>query len=331
MARIIKLTESDLEQIVKKVLKEQTGPGITSFGPVSQTKETPNKKLQSYEVCVPETLRGFILYVMSNKDTLMKTTGVGGKVFLQMVKASIGIIGRETKYGEYTETGDIASEFLRRNGLGGLVNFAINSTNTVRGVMGKGKITQSLGLAQFTPETWKKYGLDKTVGPYDESLDSTKQGLGTLFKLSSEYQKALKSGLNPDVPSQNQILQNNGIISKINGTGNNALDASIVAHNMTAEKLLTKYCTTNNPLYAAPCNLPTYSPFESQESFNKNKSTKLLNSAKVDQKYKTFPGKLIVNKNNILPGYFPNLKGPNHTGIGYLEEVVQKMNTLNCF
>ena len=38
MGKVIRLTESDLEMIVKKVLKEQTGPGITSFGSNRQTQ-----------------------------------------------------------------------------------------------------------------------------------------------------------------------------------------------------------------------------------------------------------------------------------------------------
>jgi peptidoglycan hydrolase-like protein with peptidoglycan-binding domain len=45
MKRIIKLTESDLEQIVKKVIKEQTGPGLTSFtSPYNYSFSLPNKE-----------------------------------------------------------------------------------------------------------------------------------------------------------------------------------------------------------------------------------------------------------------------------------------------
>ena len=33
MSKVIRLTESDLEMIIKKVIKEQTGPGLTSFTP----------------------------------------------------------------------------------------------------------------------------------------------------------------------------------------------------------------------------------------------------------------------------------------------------------
>jgi len=349
VGKIVRLTEFELINLVRKSINEQSKGKTTVFPAATLTSSQPQQSslqptmntqsvrygektsVQKYEACVPSILKPFIIYVMTNKDSIIKKSGVDEKTFMQMVKASIGIIGRETKYGNYTETSDNVSEWLRSNGLGGLINLGIDATNKVRKTLGKNNITQSLGLAQFTPETWEQYGLSKLIGPYDKSFTSIGQGLGTMFKLNAEYKNALKAGLNPAVPSQNQILQKNGIINTINGTGNNALDAAIVTHNMTANKLLTKYCTTNNPLYAAPCNLSTYAPFDNEQSFNKNKSTKLINSAKVDQKYKNFPGTLTVNTNEVLPGYFPNLKGPNHTAIGYLEEVVGNMSTLNCF
>ena len=53
MTKIIKLTESDLEMIVKKVIKEQTGPGITSFGSINSP--SPKKIKKKYKTLV----RGF--------------------------------------------------------------------------------------------------------------------------------------------------------------------------------------------------------------------------------------------------------------------------------
>jgi hypothetical protein len=46
MKRIIKLTESDLEQIVKKVIKEQTGPGLTSFTNLNNTSKARTNNRQ---------------------------------------------------------------------------------------------------------------------------------------------------------------------------------------------------------------------------------------------------------------------------------------------
>jgi hypothetical protein len=288
------------------------------------------RKEFSFEKCVPNGAKKFIVYAMANKDNIMKTSGINENTFRILIKAVIGIMGRETKFGAYTEKNDTYAEILRSNNLGSLVDGFINVYNWYRSKKGQGPITQSLGNSQFTPETWNRYGLDKIVGPYDESLGEIKQGLGTYYKLAVEFKKALKSGLS-DGPSQNQILEKYGVVKSINGTGYHAIDVAIVSHNMPAEKLAVKYCTTNNPLYAAPCNSPTYTPFVSVESFNQNKSTNLLNKANVDPKYKGFPGTLKVNTGDVLSGYFPNLKGPNHTAIGYLEEVTGYMNSMTCF
>lgn len=341
MRRVIKLKESDLEVIIKTLLEQnlQQRYGVDPSRAPSdylgkggeferRLKNDRGVEPQSYEKCVPDPLKGFIKYVMTNKASLMKQLGVDEKTLMLMVKAAIGIIGRETQYGTVTEFADDVAEFLRNKGLGGLVNLGIGAQNLVTG----GKNTQSLGLAQFTPETWKRYGLDKSVGDFDTSFGAIKQGLASLFRLDMDYKRAINAGLNPQVASNNPILEKNGIISKINGTGNHVLDVAIVSHNMTPEKLVTKYCTTNNPLWAAPCNLSSYQPFDSQESFDKYKTTsKLISNAKVDPKYKNFPGKLTVNSNQVIPGYFPNLKGPNHTAIGYLEQVVKNVGSLTCF
>lgn len=284
----------------------------------------------SFEKCVPNGAKRFIVYAMANKDKLMANSGTNDFTFRILIKAAIGIMGRETKFGGYVEKYDTYAEKMRSNHLGFLVDGFIGVYNWYRGKKGKGPITQSLGNAQFTPETWNQYGLDTIVGPYNESLGEVKQGLGTFYKLNAEYNKAWKLGLH-DGASDNQILKKYGVIKGINGTGVHAIDVAIVSHNMPAEKLAVKYCSTDNPLYAAPCNSSTYAPFVSVESFNQNKPTALLNKASVDPKYKGFPGTLKVNTSDVLPGYFPNLKGPNHTAIGYLEEVAGYMKSMTCF
>jgi hypothetical protein len=177
---------------------------------------------------------------------LMKKLNLDYKTLILLTKASIGIIGRESKFGEFTEKSDTFSETLRGAGLGSLVDWGIKK------IYGKNK-TQSLGLGQFTPETWKRYGLDKTIGDYNSSFNSINQGLGVLYSLSYRYKKALTNGLKQE-PSVNPVLMKYGLLSKINGTGNHALDMSILSHNMPEEKTLFPYCTTNHPLYSSPCN-----------------------------------------------------------------------------
>lgn len=315
MKKNIRLTELDLINIVKRVLKEQSVIGAPNMGMTNKPQTTS----KTYS-CLPGDTSLFVDYVISNKNLLMKKLNLDYKTLILLTKTSVGIMGRETKFGNFTERSDTFSEILRGAGLGSLVNWGIKK------FYGE-KATQSLGVAQFTPETWKRYGLDKSIGDYDSSLGLISQGLGTLYSLTNRYERALSNGLKSE-PSVNPILKKYGLIQEIKGTGNNALDMSILSHNMPEEKTIYPYCTTNHPLYAAPCRYSKISPFKSQESFNP-KSTLLQKVT--DPNLKKFPRELKVNQSDIIPNYFPNLKGPNHSGIGYVEEVSKFMKNFNCF
>jgi hypothetical protein len=319
MKKVIKLTESDLIKIVKRVLNEQSVIGAPNYGTMSE----PKKIVKNYS-CVPDSVNLFVDYVMTNKNLLMKKLNIDYKTLILLTKASVGIMGRETKFGNYTEDFDTFSETLRGAGLGSLFDWGIKKYNQYSG---KPAITQSLGISQFTPEAWKKYGLDKSIGDYNSSLGTISQGLGTLYSLTNRYKKALSNGLN-DETSVNAILKKYGVIQQIKGTGNHALDMSILSHNMPEEKTIYPYCTTNHPLYAAPCRYSKISPFKTKEKFNPN--SPLLQKV-TDPKLKTFPGQLTVNTSDVIPNYFPNLGGPNHSGIGYVEEVAKHINSFNCF
>lgn len=308
------LSESQL-----KFLQEQSVVGAPNGGSVVPAFFPERlQKIKSYK-CVPQTMNTFVNYVVDNKDSLMKKLKIDYETLILLTKVSIGIIGRESKFGSSTEISDQFSEMIRGVGLGSLIDWAIKK-------YANGK-PQSLGDAQFTPEAWKRYGLDKSIGDYDSSFNSVKQGLGTLFSLNNRYRKALKNGLKPE-PSVNPILSNYGLIKKIDGTGNHALNMSILSHNMTETKTLYPYCKTNHPLYAAPCIFSKISPFQKQESFDPN--SKLLQKVK-DPELKKFPGELTVNQSEIIPNYFPNLRGPDHSAIGYVEEVSRYLKTFNCF
>jgi hypothetical protein len=316
MKKVISLTESDLINIVKQVMKEQSAIGVPN-----KTMELPQDKktIKTYS-CVPEKLNTFVNYVIDNSPMLMKKLNLDYKTLILLTKASIGIIGRESKFGEFTEKSDTFSETLRGAGLGSLVDWGIKK------IYGKNK-TQSLGLGQFTPETWKRYGLDKTIGDYNSSFNSINQGLGVLYGLTYRYKKALTNGLKQE-PSVNPVLMKYGLITQVKGTGNHALDMSILSHNMPEEKTLFPYCTTNHPLYASPCNKSKSNPFKTKETFKPDSN--LLQKV-TNPNLKKFPGELTVNQSNKIPNFFPNLGGPNHTALGYVEEVSDYMKTFNCF
>jgi hypothetical protein len=341
MRKIIRLTESDLQKIVKRVIQEQDKTKYNFDTPVmTQTKDTFSSsggmmtqqkqqqdiaRIKSMYPCVPDSLKGFILYLMTNLPKIQKLLGLDKANVLYLAKYAMGVIGRETQFGKVTDSEDDISEWLRGNGLGALPELMISTTNLFR----KNNKTQSLGLAQFTPETWKSYGLDKSIGDFNSSFNSISQGLGSLYRLATDYKLALKLGLQTG-PSVNPTLKKYlGV--EINGSGNNALDLAIVAHNMGNGKI-KKYCTTSNELYTAPCDSATYQPFKTEESFNEYKKTsKLINSASVPQNLKKFPGVLKVNQSTPIANYMPNLKGPGHTAIGYVEAVAENAKKFNCF
>lgn len=308
-----------------KILIEQQSPQNKSGYQVTATNnKVISRVTQKFDpTCVPSEFKGFVMSVVGNQDKLSKELGIDTKTLLFFTKLSLGIMYRETKLGAASEYLDDAAEAWRRIGFGTAIDFVISAKNKITG----SNTTQSLGYGQFTPETWAKYGLDKKVGDYNSSFSAAKQGMAVLYLLTENYKKAIAAGLKNE-PSVNPILQKYGVITKIDGSGSHAIDMSILSHNMPIEKTLTKYCTTSHPLYYAPCNLSEYSPYKSKESFNPNNS--LLKKVN-DPKLKQFPGLLKVNGGNVINNYFPNLKGPGHTGIGYVEEVIKNSKTYNCF
>lgn len=320
MKKIIKLTESDLINIVKRVLEEQPDEKFdTPYN--KELMRKANKPITNY-TCVPDKIDSFVNYVLANKNELMKKLKLDYKDLILLTKASIGIMGRETDFGNFSTSTDNASEILRGIGLSSLVNWYLQRN------YGK-NASQSLGYAQFTPQTWKRYDLDKIVGDYNLSFNAISQGLGTLYGLNLRYQKALSNGLKPQ-PSVNAILAKYGLTPNgIKGTGNHALDMAIMSHNMPEEKTIYPYCTTNHPLYAAPCYKTKHKPFDSEKSTNFTDS-KLLKSVS-DPNLKKFPGELIVNKSSVIPNFIPNLGGKHHSGIGYVEEVATYIRKTNCF
>lgn len=317
--KIIKLTESDLEKIVERVLSEQSiGGKKIDFKPQSNPSDYLGKgagfERQNYPErfnvvtykCLPQSLSVFANYVKSHKQDLMSSLQVDEKTLVLMAKAAMGIIGRETSFGEGTEFKDEASEFLTKWGLGFIPQTAQSAYNTVGGLVGRRKQQMSLGPAQFTKDTWNRYGLDKKIGSYDESFNIVKQGLGAIHRINDDYKLALKEGTGTG-PSVNPIAVRQGKIKTIDGTGNNAMDLAIVSHNMGG--LINKWCQTSDPNFAGPCNQTVYQPYkESKPEIKVN-----------------------VYQDKQIPNYFPNKGSGALTSIGYLEEVAKYIKSFNCF
>jgi hypothetical protein len=294
---------------------------VTPMADTSKLQTTKTETLPRTYPCLPNIYYDVaVKHIINNKDSIKKKGKItDDKTLIMLLKYALGIIGRETQYGGYTTVSDDVSEFIRGAGAGSVINTIQTLNNDARALFNKGGQTQSLGSAQFTPEAWEEYGLDELVGSYDESFGTFQQVLGSLFRLSKDYNLALKRGIGTK-PSVNPIQKgrvdserakwNNDNPNEtpkkmfsVDGTGNVSLDLAILAHNMGSEKM-KKYCTTSNKNYAGPCESPTYTP-------------------------KKEVGEVTVNQNDWIPGYFPNLS-MGHTAIGYVEEVVKNGNKLNC-
>jgi hypothetical protein len=320
MGRIIKLNERDLQKIVKRVLQEQTikqrygidpatAPSdyLGKGGQFERGLEKNRKPLGFYDFkCIPRGVNIFANYVVNNQQKLMSDLGVDKTTLLLMAKAAIGIMGRETTFGTGTEFKDDAAEFLMHWGLGFIPKTIQTGYNKVRELGGKSPQQMSLGTAQFTEDTWNTYGLDKKVGPYKDSFNAVRQGIGALHRINDDFKKALKLGTGTG-PSVNPIAVRQGKIKSINGTGNNALDLAIVTHNMPG--LINRWCQTSDPNFAGPCDKTEYQPYP---------------ESKPEIKLKVF-------QNKQIPNYFPNKGSGKLTSIGYLEEVAGYMNKFNCF
>jgi hypothetical protein len=202
MKKIIKLTEQDLEKIVKRVLKEQTGPGLTTFPTPKSTSSPVDEKILP---CVPTAFK------LPIQNFIKKNYN---KTFL---KASLGIIGRESDFGE-------SNRFKFTSPLKSLWAFFGGQT--------------SVGYAQIKPETAEKYGIKP------EDLEMASGSINASYKILEEnYKSAIKEGYTTQ-PSVNIK----------DGTGNSALDIAIAAYNLGASKI-TKYCDTNNPNIKRPCSM----------------------------------------------------------------------------
>jgi hypothetical protein len=204
-------------------LKEQskgkpiTAPAatLTPSQPQQQSSLQPTmntdagRKLSTYSVsssllpCVPAAFK------LSIQNFLGKNYD---KTFL---KAVLGIIGRESDFGEskrFKFTSPLKSLWAA---LGGQT---------------------SVGYAQIKPETAEKYGIKM------EDLELASGSVEAAYKiLQDNYNLALKNGYTTQ-PSVNLK----------DGTGNSALDLAIAAYNLGASKI-TKYCETSDPNIKKPC------------------------------------------------------------------------------
>ena len=235
--------------------------------------------------------------IWENKDKVKKSMGMpNDETLLTIMRYAIGITQRETKMGKTTTDRDDYAELIRGMGMGSLLPKKYSG--------------QSLGVGQFTKNTWYEYGLDKIVGEYNYSFNWGKQILAIMYRIWKDYKLAISRGLGT-MPSVNPITKKRVDAKRkaegktkmftIDGSGNVSLDLAILSHNMGTSKI-KKYCKTSNDNFAGPCDQKTYTPYKD----------------KTDPKY---VGTLTVYQDQWIKGYFPYLEHKEKTSIGYVEEV----------
>jgi len=215
--KVIKLTEQDLEKIIKKVISEQNKYKLqptpvtqdtfsSSGGMLTQQKQQQNAAQLSIKYpCVPLAFREAVRTLVDQG---------WNKYFL---KTALGIIGRESDFGE-------SQRYQFLNPLKKLGSY-LGVTDT------------SSGFAQIKPETAKELGMSV------EEINSARGALKAATRLIIQKYELVKNIGYTNEPS-----------NVPNGTGNAKLDMAIAAYNAGNQKI-TKYCETNNPNLKKPCSL----------------------------------------------------------------------------
>ena len=313
MSKIIRFTESELVDLVRKAINEQSkgkttvfpAATLTSSQPQQSSKPTMNTQsgrygentlVQKYGCTTPE-LSAAAQYSISN----------GIDPFY--VKYAMGILGRESDFGKVMGKYGIkaAPEYVMNKMSEIIPGFKNLLKWGAKTVFNKDNWVPSMGIAQMTPDIAEKYNVN---------LEDLMSLSGSLFA-ASKYLVDLYKELTPyyDTSQPSKVIYNKQLINNPSSTGNAVLDAAIMSYNLGSSKFKKNYCTTNNPEYMAPCNSPNgqYQPFPKS-------NPKFI---------------LKVNKNQVVKNYVPTIKtktGDNKyiSNTGYLKEVVGYGNKFGC-
>ena len=268
--KIIKLTESDLEKIVKRVLVEQTKGNLpaatltpsqpqksslqptmnTNSGTYNSTTKTSNSdpsfnelvnilfnaRNVSWDEGVTKTLFNRKSDIEELASALIKWSKKNGGYDPKLFKAIVTFIFRESK-GSSLQVNN-PKEILGRihNFFGG---------------------DHSQGYGQFKPSTAKKYGIDMSKQyELDGSLDA-------LYKMTNvNYQNAKKFYGGPTITvSENKKYKEIPAIG-----GDAALHLTIAAHN-AGEGIIDQWCETNIPGIANKCSEAKRQPYEDSRPY----------------------------------------------------------------
>jgi len=296
MKKVIKLTESDLINIVKRVLEEQPDQKFdTPYN--KELLRNANKPLpQKYKCMTPEFSHS-VEYAISE----------GVEPF--WAKYALGILGRESDFGNVMGKFGIKAvpEYIMNKMSELIPGFKEVLQWGAKKFFNKNNWVPSMGVAQMTPDIAKKYNVNlEDLMSVSGSLVAASKYLKKLYNETEKYY---------DSNQPSKIIYNKQLIDNPSSSGNAALDAAIMSYNLGSSKFKKQYCKTNSSEYLAPCNSPNgqYQPFP------KDKPNFILK----------------VDKSQVIKNYVPTIKtktGDNKyiSNTGYLKEVVGYANKFNC-
>jgi hypothetical protein len=323
----------------------------TATSPKSKKKPLIQTPLKINYSCLPINTVGmseFVNFVAFNKEWIKKELGVDDSTLIFLTKIAISIMGWQSGYGTVDKLYDIGGTkfgglnpydiYKSLNRIGNILGYDDLGSKTVEKAAETLKWDEpSFGPAEFMPSTYKKTGVEKKYGYGVETIIGS--GLAVMYNIYNSYKIALENGLSSS-SSENNMAKLKGIPKwdNIKGTGNHLWDVAIATHTWPPEKMLIKYCKTNRPDFAAPCNKSTHKPFTSESSWKSyiNHSRNSSYYTKNPQLSK-FPGEMKVLNNEPIPNYYPELIGShgNYTGSQVdskmiLESIVTKISKFSC-
>jgi hypothetical protein len=336
MSKIIKLTESDVINLIKKVIKEQnkdpfvydkrqltadadsTRVNIQAYDPKSgrvqtipssserkvYTKPMPNLDLSVYS-CAPSKEYQLAVYEAIKVKRI-------DPIF---VKYGLGILGRESDYGKIVGNswGSIGKYLPSKYAIKTPFEIAYNAlpdTSKVKilikwGLSKYKEITTGSSLsASWVPSMGINQMTPDVAKKYGVSMWQLLGSTGALIA-TSEYLKSLYNELTNYDSNQPSIINENGKdIVNPNSTGNARLDAAITSYNLGSKKFKKNFCQSN-------------------DSEKKSKGLKTTCESP-----DAVPNSLIKN---YLPKYDTKTSEGTITSHGYLKEVVNNGKKFNCF
>lgn len=250
MTKIIKITESQLKNLVSSQITEQVG---TLTPNISQSTLQPTTSIKSgtYQSTTEETQLNLAKkkYPCVNGDFVLSFQYLleQRKYNKQFLKTALSIIGRESSFASGKR---------------------YNVLNVVKSLGSLVGVDTSIGPAQMKTSTGKEFGIDSST------LTTNSGALDAAYRyITKYYNLAIKNGYDPNKPS------NMGA----DGTGNSALDITIASYN-AGLKIIQPWCKTSDPNICKQCSeitsgakivVPNYVPnYKTERADAVNTSTK---------------------------------------------------------